>query len=67
LTSRQLKIARSKLGWSQKRLAKELGLTIYTVSRYENYESDAKYGKKIPKVVDLAMRHLLSRKVDIRE
>lgn len=59
MTSRQLKIARSRLGWSQKRLAKELGLTIYTISRYENYESDAAYGKKIPKVVDLAMRYLL--------
>lgn len=59
MTSRQLKIARSRLGWSQKRLAKELGVTIYTISRYENYLSPGSYAKKIPRVFDLALRYLL--------
>lgn len=62
MTSRQLKIARSRLGWSQKRLAKELGVTIFTISKYENHDSnpgESRYMKKIPRVVDLAMRFLL--------
>lgn len=54
MTSRQLKIARYRLNWSQVRLAKELGFKSYCISRYEN-------GAKIPKSVGLAMRYLLIR------
>ncbi len=54
MTARQMKIARSRLDWSQKRLAKELGFKIFCISRYEN-------GSKIPKSVDLAMRYLFIR------
>lgn len=62
MTSRQLKIARSRLGWSQVKLAKELGVTVFTLSKYENldkYPRDSKYRKKIPRTFDLAMKFLL--------
>ncbi|HDY89031.1 MAG TPA: hypothetical protein ENH82_13075 [bacterium] len=54
MTARQMKIARSRLNWSQKRLAKELGFKVFCISRYEN-------GYNIHKSVDLAMRYLLIR------
>lgn len=54
MTARQMKIARSRLNWSQEKLGKELGFKVFCISRYER-------GFKIPKSVDLAMRYLLFR------
>lgn len=60
MTSEQLKIARSRLNWSQVRLAKELDLTVFTISRYER-------GDKIPRSVELAVEFILAKRREMEK
>lgn len=55
MTPAALKSAREKLGLSHDRLGKIIGLSRSTLIRYE------KPTAKVPKVVALAIRYLLSR------
>ncbi len=55
MTARQIKIARSRLNWTQERLGKELGFNGFCISRYER-------GSKIPKSVELAIQFLLAKR-----
>lgn len=52
MTSGQLKLARQKLKWTQKRLADELGFRSYCISKYER-------GARIPRTTELAIRYLM--------
>ena len=52
--ARKLKAARARLGLSQAKLAKALGLHRRSVARHET--SDL----RIPRVVELAVKHLLA-------
>lgn len=52
----QFKEARAKLGRTQEGLARDLGVSVFTVNRWECG------GRSIPGPVELAMRYLLSRR-----
>jgi len=53
MTRTDFKRLRKSGGYSQARLAKEMGLYIRTISRYETGEL------KIPKVTELALRYIV--------
>lgn len=53
MEGRDLKVARAKLGISQRELAERLGLTQVTIARYEKAVSE------IPKVVEIAVECLV--------
>jgi transcriptional regulator with XRE-family HTH domain len=55
MTRTEFKKLRKSGGYSQLRLAKEMGLFIRTISRYETGEL------KIPKVTELALRYIVQQ------
>lgn len=52
MTPDELKAARHALGLTLDKLADELGLSRWTIMRYEKPDAD------VPRVVELAMRYL---------
>jgi transcriptional regulator with XRE-family HTH domain len=52
MTRREFKLLRGLIGLSQGRLAKELGVTIRTITRWERGEFP------IPRIAELALRNL---------
>jgi len=52
MTKQKFRKLRKSIGYSQAKLAKEMGLFIRTISRYETGELE------IPKVTELAMRYI---------
>ena len=55
MTRQEFKKLRQSIGYSQVKLAKEMGVFIRTVSRWETGEV------KIPKVTELALRYIVER------
>ncbi len=53
MTKGEFKKLRESIGYSQARLSKEMGITIRTITRWENGEV------KIPKVVEIAVRAIV--------
>lgn len=56
MTKQEFRKLRKSIGFSQAKLAREMGLFIRTISRYETGEL------KIPKVTELALRYLVDQK-----
>lgn len=54
MTAKQFKEARKKLGVSQEALAQTLGISVWSVARYE------KGSHPVPGPVNLALRYLVS-------
>jgi transcriptional regulator with XRE-family HTH domain len=55
MTKREFKTLRKSIGYSQAKLAQEMGLFIRTISRYETGEI------QIPKVTEFALRYIVEK------
>ncbi len=56
VTPKQFARLRKQMGMSQEELARELGVSIHTISRYE------RGALAIPRKIEMALHYLLSRK-----
>lgn len=57
MTRKEFKLLRGLIGLSQARLAKELGVTIRTITRWERGEFP------IPRIAELALRNLFRESI----
>jgi len=55
MTGEQLQTIRKRMGWTQEAIAKELGITSQSVSRYE------RNAEPIPRYIQLAVKQLEAR------
>jgi transcriptional regulator with XRE-family HTH domain len=56
ITAKEFARLRKRMGLSQEQLSRALGVSAYTVSRYETG------ARPIPRKIELALRYLLSKK-----
>ena len=62
MTGTEMKEFRDRLGWTQQRLATELGMSVSAIVQYERGRVRTKSGLRtvtIPKVVELALEVLV--------
>jgi len=65
MTGAEMKEFRDRLGWTQQRLATELGMSVSAIVQYERGRVRTKSGERavtIPKVVELALEALEARR-----